>query len=169
MLITSQHYNDSYLQTCVLNTNTPTQIKQIRGLVMSEIHHCCPQSTNFEFSFIGKDCRPSQKSETNQNNQFSVMTRFGKLMSTETMLRLYKAFILPHFYYCSKVWYFSSKQDSDKLDLLNKHILRFIFKDFNFEYNDVLKKAGEGGGSRLWNSEGMGGNAFWNFQRQGGG
>ena len=24
------------------------------------------------------------------NNQFSVMTRFGKLMSTETMLRLYK-------------------------------------------------------------------------------
>ena len=31
------------------------------------------------------------------NNQFSVMTMFGKLMSTETMLRLYKAFILPHF------------------------------------------------------------------------
>ena len=31
------------------------------------------------------------------NNQFSVMTRFGKLISTETMLRLYKAFILPHF------------------------------------------------------------------------
>ena len=53
------------------------------------------------------------------NNQFSVMTRFGELMSTETMLRLYKAFILPHFYYCSMVWHFSSKQDSDKLDLLN--------------------------------------------------
>ena len=24
-------------------------------------------------------------------------------------------------------------------------------------------------GARLWNSEGMGGNAFWNFQSQGGG
>ena len=68
--------------------------------------------------------------------------RFGKLMSTETMLRLYKAFILPHFYYCSMVWHFSSKQDSDKLDLLNKRILRFIFKDFNSEYNNLLKKAG---------------------------
>ena len=34
------------------------------------------------------------------NNQFGVMTRFGKLISTETMLRLYKAFILPHFCYC---------------------------------------------------------------------
>ena len=76
------------------------------------------------------------------NNQFSVMSRFGKLMSTETMLRLYKAFILPHFYYCSMVWHFSSKQDSDKLDLLNKRILRFIFKDFNSEYNNLLKKAG---------------------------
>ena len=59
------------------------------------------------------------------NNQFSVKTRFGKLISTATMLRLYKAFILPHFCYCSMVWHFSSKQDSDKLDLLNKRILRF--------------------------------------------
>ena len=75
------------------------------------------------------------------NNQFSVMTRFGKLMSTETMLRLYKAFILPHFHYCFMVWHFSSKQDSDKLDLLKKRI-RFIFKDFNSEYNDLLKRAG---------------------------
>ena len=69
------------------------------------------------------------------NNQFSIMTMFGKLMSTETMLRLYKAFILPHFHYCSMVWHFSSEQDSDKLDLLNKRI-RFIFKDS--EYNNLL-------------------------------
>ena len=64
---------------------------------------------------------------------FSIMTRFGNLISTETMLHLYKAFILPHFCYCSMVWHFSSKQDSDKLDLLNQHI-QFIFKDFNSEY-----------------------------------
>ena len=76
------------------------------------------------------------------NNQFSVMTRFGKLMSSKTMLRLYEAFTLPHFYYCSMVWHFSSKQDSDKLDLLNKRILRFVFKDFNSEYNNLLKRAG---------------------------
>ena len=34
------------------------------------------------------------------NSQYSVMTRFGKLVSSDTLLRLYKAFILPHFYYC---------------------------------------------------------------------
>ena len=33
---------------------------------------------------------------------------------------------------------------------------------------EILKGRG-GGGSRLWNSEGMGGgNAVWNFRRQGG-
>ena len=63
-------------------------------------------------------------------------------MSTETMLRLYKALILPHFYYCSMVLHFSSKQDSVKLDLLNKRILQFVFKDFNSEYNNLLKRAG---------------------------
>ena len=70
------------------------------------------------------------------------MTRFGKLMSTETMLHLYKAFIHPHICYCSMVWHFSSKQDPDKRDLLNKRILRFILKDFDSEYNNLLKKAG---------------------------
>ena len=58
------------------------------------------------------------------NTQFSVMIRFGKLMSSETTICLYTAFIVPHLYYCSMVQHFSSKQDSDKLDLLNK---RFFF------------------------------------------
>ena len=40
------------------------------------------------------------------------------------------------------VWHFSSKQDSDKLALLNKRILRFIIKDFYSEYNNLLKRAG---------------------------
>lgn len=57
------------------------------------------------------------------NSQFSIKRRFGKLMSIETMLCLYKAFILPHFHYCSMVWQFPSKQDSEKLDLLHKRIL----------------------------------------------
>lgn len=35
------------------------------------------------------------------NDQFSVMTRFGKLVSTEKILHLCKAFVLTHFYYCS--------------------------------------------------------------------
>ena len=52
------------------------------------------------------------------NNQFSVFKRFGKLISSEIMLRLYKAFILPHFHYCSMIWHFCNSEDSVKLDTL---------------------------------------------------
>ena len=52
------------------------------------------------------------------NSQFSVMTRFGKLVSSDTLMRPYKAFILPHFYYCSTVWHFCNTQNSEKLEKL---------------------------------------------------
>ena len=52
------------------------------------------------------------------NNQFSVFKRFGKLISSEIMLRLYKVFILPHFHYCSMIWHFCNSEDSVKLDTL---------------------------------------------------
>ena len=76
------------------------------------------------------------------NSQYSVMTRFGKLVSSDTLLRLYKAFILPHFYYCSTVWPFCNTRDSDKLETLNKRILRFIFKDAVSDYTQLLRRAG---------------------------
>ena len=40
------------------------------------------------------------------NNQLNVMIRFRKLISKATLINLYKAFILPYFYYCSSVWHF---------------------------------------------------------------
>ena len=35
------------------------------------------------------------------NNQFNVMLRFRKLIRRESLFKLYKAYILPHFYNCS--------------------------------------------------------------------
>ena len=57
------------------------------------------------------------------------------------MLRLYKAFILPHFQYCSLIWHFSGTRNCDKLESLNKRILRFIFNDSLSSYDELLKKA----------------------------
>ena len=76
------------------------------------------------------------------NSQFNVMTRFGKLLSSDTLLHLYKAFILPHFYYCSTGWHFCNIRDADKLKTLNKRILRFIFKDTGSDYKHLLKRLG---------------------------
>ena len=68
------------------------------------------------------------------------MLRFWKLINKEMLLKLYKAFILPHFYYCSSVWYFCGVRNADKVDNLNKCTLRFILQDYNSPYDILLSK-----------------------------
>ena len=46
-----------------------TGAQQFRGLVMSEIHRQRPRRYKFEFSFVGNDRRPSQKSGTCRGNR----------------------------------------------------------------------------------------------------
>ena len=53
------------------------------------------------------------------NKQFSVLKRFKNIITSNVMLRLYKAFILPHFQYCSLIWHFSGTRNCDKLESLN--------------------------------------------------
>ena len=61
------------------------------------------------------------------NNQLNVMIRFRNLICTATKLKLYFAFILPHFQYCSMVWHFCSARNCEKLESLNKRALRIVF------------------------------------------
>ena len=46
-----------------------TGAQQFGGLVMSEIHRWRPRQYKFEFSFVGKDRWPSQKSGTRRENR----------------------------------------------------------------------------------------------------
>ena len=46
-----------------------TGAQQFRGLVMSKIHRRRPRRFKFEFSFVGNDRRPSQKSGTRRENR----------------------------------------------------------------------------------------------------
>ena len=54
------------------------------------------------------------------------------------MLRLYKAFILPHLQNCSLIYYFLGTRNCDKSEQM---YLRFIFNDSMPSYNELLKKA----------------------------
>ena len=74
------------------------------------------------------------------NGQFNVMLRFRKLICKDTLLGLYKAFIMPHFNYCSSVWHFCGARSTEKIDTLNKRILRFILQDYNSPYDSLLSK-----------------------------
>lgn len=73
------------------------------------------------------------------NNQFNVMSRFRNIISKDTMLKLYKAFILPHFYYCSSVWHFCGTRNTEKLEVV-KRILRFILNGYTSHYTTLLNK-----------------------------
>ena len=56
------------------------------------------------------------------------MIRFRKLIPKATLVKLYKAFILPHFHYCSSVWHFCHTRNTEKLD------------DVESTYNTLLDK-----------------------------
>ena len=70
------------------------------------------------------------------NSQFNVTLRFRKLISKDTLLRLY---IMPHFNFCSSVWPFCAARN-EKIDNLDKRILRFVLQDYNSPYYSVLSK-----------------------------
>ena len=46
-----------------------------------------------------------------------------------------------HFHYGSLTWHVRGARNRDKLELLNKRILRFIFNYANSSYDEFLKKA----------------------------
>ena len=39
-------------------------------------------------------------------------------------------------------WHFCQAQNAEKLELLNKRFLRFIFKDWNCDFDSSLEQAG---------------------------
>ena len=45
-----------------------------------------------------------------------------------------------YFYYCSSVWHFCGARDADKLEALNKRILRFLLGDYSSPYKTLLTK-----------------------------
>ena len=75
------------------------------------------------------------------SRQVAVISRFRKLLSIQTKLTLYKAYILPHFTDCSTVWMHCGKTASDKLEKLNKQALRLIFNDNAATYTTLLETA----------------------------
>ena len=74
------------------------------------------------------------------NKQFQVMLPFRNLIPRDTLLKLYKAFILPNFDYCSSVWHFCDARNTDKMEALNKRIFRFILQDNISTYSILLSK-----------------------------
>ncbi len=94
--------------------------------------------------YITKICNRVQ-----EFTEFCVIKRFGRLFSKKFLLRLYKVFILPHFRYCSLIWHFCGKRNTEKLESLNRRILRYIFQDRESSYCELLSHTNT---SKLYNA-----------------
>ena len=113
--------------------------KKHQALILAKNEHNFSFPVNNSIDILGMTIDSTRLSFDNHvsvickkiNNQFNVMLRFQTRISKETLLKLYKAFILPHFYYCSSVWHFCGARYADKVDNLNKRILRFILQDYS--------------------------------------
>ena len=75
-----------------------------------------------------------------QNNQVNVISRFRKIVPTDVKCKLYKAFIVPYFRYCSAVWHFCGTRNRNKLEHLNKRALRIVLDEKSLHYQELLSK-----------------------------
>ena len=54
---------------------------------------------------------------------------------------IYKSFILCHLNYCPLIWHFTSKSNVLKLEKLQERTLRFVFNDYDSDYDALLAQA----------------------------
>ena len=79
---------------------------------------------------------------TKVNNQINVISRFRKIVPTDVNCKLYKAFIVPYFRYCSAVWHFCGARNTcrNKLEHLNKRAHRIVLDEKSLHYQELLSK-----------------------------
>lgn len=74
------------------------------------------------------------------NRKISVSNRFKRPIPFNAKINLFNSFIPSHLNYCSVVWHFCLKIDSDKLEKLNERALRSVFQDKTSQYERLLEK-----------------------------
>ena len=76
------------------------------------------------------------------SQQINVLKRIGKFLNFESRKTIYHAFIMSNFNFCPLLWHFCSKGSTEKLEKIHFRALKFIYQDFNSNYEVLLEKAG---------------------------
>ena len=120
-------------------------------------------NTNYMFSFTVNDTNIPVKDSidllgvnTDKNLQFNshlktfvqrsstikliLFSCFRKIVLTDVKCKLYKAFIVPYFSYCSAVWHFCGARNRNKLQHLNERALRIVLDEKSLHYQEPLSK-----------------------------
>ena len=70
------------------------------------------------------------------SQQVAVLNRLKKILPFELRIYIYiyRAFIAPHFNYCSESWHHCGKRCCAKLEKINERALRFVTRDKSTTY-----------------------------------
>ena len=82
---------------------------------------------------IRKICR-------NVSQQVAVLNCLKKILPFELRIDIYRAFIAPHFNYCSELCHHCGKRGSGKLEKINERALHFVTCDKSTTYETLLKQ-----------------------------
>ena len=77
---------------------------------------------------------------TKVSNQINVISRIRKIVPTDVKCKLYKAFIVPYVRYCWAVWHFCGARNGNKLEHLNKRVLKIVLDEKSLHYQELLSK-----------------------------
>ena len=71
----------------------------------------------------------------------NVLKRVAHSLPTNVKLLLYNTYISCHFNFCPLVWHFCGVANTKKLERLQYRALRFVFADYESDYDSLLAKA----------------------------
>ena len=70
--------------------------------------------------------------------QVNALNRLKNILPLKTKEALYRAFILPHFDYCSQIWHHCGERNTTKMQRVNQRALRYVYKDKVISYEELL-------------------------------
>ena len=76
--------------------------------------------------------------------QVNALYRLKNILPCRTKEALYRAFILPHFNYCSQIWHHCGTQNTRTIERVNERALRYVYKDSETSYEKLLERIGLG-------------------------
>ena len=74
------------------------------------------------------------------SQRVAVLNRLKKIFPFELTTGIYRAFIAPHFNYCSEPWHYCGKRGSGKPKKINEQALRFVTSDKSNTYETLLRQ-----------------------------
>ena len=75
---------------------------------------------------------------TKAGRQLNILQRLKKVLDYKSRMTIYKSFIMSNFNYFPIVWMFTCKKSLDRIENIQKRVLRFVLDDYESIYHDLL-------------------------------